>query len=46
MIELALKLALLLNSLVPQEADAVGIDYGNLCDTIIQRSLEARKEGL
>ena len=33
-------------SLVPQEADAVGIDYGNLCDTIIQRSLEARKEGL
>ena len=33
-------------SLVPQEADAVEIDYGNLCDTIIQRSLEARKEGL
>ena len=33
-------------SLVPQEAEAVGIDYGNLCDTIIQSSLEARKEGL
>ena len=33
-------------SLVPQEAAAVGIDYGNLCDTIIQKSLEARKEGL
>ncbi|USF25534.1 D-alanine--D-alanine ligase [Firmicutes bacterium ASF500] len=33
-------------SLVPQEAAAAGIDYGNLCDTIIQKSLEARKEGL
>lgn len=33
-------------SLVPQEAAAVGIDYGKLCETIIQISLEARKEGL
>lgn len=33
-------------SLVPQEAAAVGIDYGRLCETIIQKSLEARKEGL
>lgn len=33
-------------SLVPQEAAAVGIDYGKLCETIIQMSLEARKEGL
>ena len=33
-------------SLVPQEAAAVGIDYGTLCETIIQRSLEARKEAL
>lgn len=33
-------------SLMPQEAAAVGINYGNLCDTIIQKSLEARKEGL
>ena len=33
-------------SLVPQEAAAVGIDYGTLCETIIQASLEARKEGL
>ena len=33
-------------SLVPQEAAAAGINYGNLCDTIIQKSLEARKEGL
>ncbi|NBI09412.1 D-alanine--D-alanine ligase [Colidextribacter sp. OB.20] len=32
-------------SLVPQEAAAAGIDYGKLCDTIIQKSLEARKEG-
>jgi D-alanine-D-alanine ligase len=32
-------------SLVPQEAAAVGIDYGTLCETIIQKSLEARKEG-
>lgn len=33
-------------SLVPQEAAAAGIDYGNLCDIIIQKSLEVRKEGL
>jgi D-alanine-D-alanine ligase len=32
-------------SLVPQEAAAVGIDYGALCETIIQKSLEARKKG-
>ena len=31
-------------SLVPQEAAVVGIDYGTLCETIIQKSLEARKE--
>ena len=33
-------------SLVPQEAAAAGMDYGTLCETIIQLSLEARKEGL
>ena len=33
-------------SLVPQEAAAAGISYGGLCETIIQKSLEARKEGL
>ena len=33
-------------SLVPQEAAAVGIDYGTLCETIIQKSMEARKGGL
>ena len=33
-------------SLVPQEAAAVGIDYPSLCEIIIQRSLEARKEGM
>ena len=33
-------------SLVPQEAAAVGIDYGTLCETIIRKSLEARKGGL
>lgn len=33
-------------SLVPQEAAAAGIDYGALCETIIQKSLEARKEGM
>ena len=33
-------------SLVPQEAAVVGIDYGTLCETIIQASLEARKGGL
>ena len=32
-------------SLVPQEAAAVGIDYPSLCEEIVQRSLEARKEG-
>ena len=32
-------------SLVPQEAAAAGISYGELCETIIQASLEARKEG-
>ena len=31
-------------SLVPQEAAAVGIDYGTLCEIIIEKSLEARKE--
>jgi D-alanine-D-alanine ligase len=33
-------------SLVPQEAAAVGIDYATLCETIIQASLKARKEGV
>ncbi len=33
-------------SLVPQEAAAVGIDYGTLCEMIIEKSLEARKEAL
>ena len=33
-------------SLVPQEAAAVGIDYGALCEIILERSLEARREGL
>jgi len=33
-------------SLVPQEAAAVGMDYGKLCETIILISLEARKERL
>lgn len=32
-------------SLVPQEAAAAGISYSQLCETIILRSLEARKEG-
>lgn len=31
-------------SLVPQEAEAAGIDYAGLCEIIIQKSLEARKE--
>lgn len=31
-------------SLVPQEAAAVGISYGELCERIIQASLEARRE--
>ena len=29
-------------SLLPKEAGAVGIDYGSLCELIIQKSLEAR----
>ena len=29
-------------SLLPKEAKAVGIEYGDLCEMIIQRSLEAR----
>ena len=33
-------------SLVPQEAAVVGIDYGQLCEIIIQKSLEARREGV
>lgn len=33
-------------SLVPQEAAAAGMDYGTLCETIIQKSLEVRKEGI
>ena len=32
-------------SLVPQEAAAVGIDYGSLCETIVEVSLRVRKEG-
>ena len=32
-------------SLLPQEAAAVGIGYGELCEQIIQYSLEARKAG-
>ena len=32
-------------SLVPQEAAAVGIDYGALCERIVEVSLRARKEG-
>lgn len=32
-------------SLVPQEAEAVGIGYGELCERIIQASLTARKAG-
>ena len=32
-------------SLVPQEAAAVGIGYGELCERIISASLEARKKG-
>ena len=33
-------------SLVPQEAAAVGIGYGELCERIIYASLDARKKGL
>ena len=29
-------------SLLPKEAKAVGIEYGDLCELIIQKSLEAR----
>ena len=32
-------------SLLPQEAAVVGIDYGSLCERIIEASLEARKAG-
>jgi len=32
-------------SLLPQEAAAVGIGYGELCERIIEASLEARKAG-
>ena len=32
-------------SLMPQEAAAVGIGYGQLCERIIQASVQARKEG-
>ena len=32
-------------SLVPQEAVVVWIGYGELCETILQKSLQARKEG-
>jgi len=32
-------------SLVPQEAAAAGISYGELCERIINASLEARKQG-
>lgn len=32
-------------SLLPQEAAAVGIDYGELCERILQASLEARRCG-
>ena len=32
-------------SLLPQEAAAVGVDYGTLCQRIIQASLEARRAG-
>ena len=30
-------------SLVPQEAAAVGMDYAELCEFIVQKSLEARR---
>ncbi|HIT24489.1 MAG TPA: D-alanine--D-alanine ligase, partial [Candidatus Enterenecus avicola] len=32
-------------SLLPQEAAVVGIDYGSLCERIIEASLKARKAG-
>ena len=31
---------------VPQEAAAVGIGYADLCQTIVEASLEARREGV
>lgn len=33
-------------SLLPQEAAAVGIGYGELCELVTKESLKARKEGL
>ena len=33
-------------SLVPQEAQVIGLDYGALCERIIEASLEARKAGM
>jgi len=33
-------------SLLPQEAAAVGISYGELCELVTMESLKARKEGL
>ena len=32
-------------SLLPQEAAAVGIGYGELCRRIVEASLEARRQG-
>ena len=32
-------------SLLPQEAAAVGIDYQQLCQRIVEASLEARRQG-
>ena len=32
-------------SLLPQEAAAAGIGYGELCEKIVSASLEARKAG-
>ena len=32
-------------SLLPQEAAAAGIGYGELCERIIEESLKARKAG-
>ena len=33
-------------SLLPQEAAAAGIGYGELCELVAMKSLETRKEGL
>ena len=33
-------------SLVPQEAAVAGISYEELCEIIVNASLEARKQGL